>query len=87
MGIAADKICSVFLEQESDQSGDNWDGTGLGLPICLKLVHEIGGRIYYNSNKVSCKAIGNNSTTFMLVIPKVDTANTANEVSDHVSES
>jgi len=36
-GIPADKLHTVFEEMISDQEGDNWDGTGLGLPICVKL--------------------------------------------------
>jgi len=36
-GIPEDKLLTVFDEMVSDQEGDNWDGTGLGLPICVKL--------------------------------------------------
>mmetsp|Transcript_14110 Transcript_14110/g.11659 ORF Transcript_14110/g.11659 Transcript_14110/m.11659 type:complete len:215 (-) Transcript_14110:733-1377(-) len=36
-GIPADILPHIFDEMVSDQEGDNWDGTGLGLPICLKL--------------------------------------------------
>ena len=34
MGIPSVKLRQVFDEQESDQADANWEGTGLGLPIC-----------------------------------------------------
>lgn len=34
-GIPKDKLTSVFLEKETNDTIENWDGTGLGLPICL----------------------------------------------------
>lgn len=36
-GIHPDKIHKIFEELHSDQEDQNWDGIGLGLPICLKL--------------------------------------------------
>jgi signal transduction histidine kinase len=36
-GIPEDKLSQIFEEMKTDQEGGNWDGTGLGLPICLKL--------------------------------------------------
>jgi len=32
-GIAQEKMKLIFDEQHTDESNDNWDGTGLGLPI------------------------------------------------------
>jgi K+-sensing histidine kinase KdpD len=61
MGIAADKIDNIFSDKESDQSGNNWDGCGLGLPTCQQLASAINARIYYNS-------IHNEHTSFILVM-------------------
>jgi len=36
-GIPPDILHNIFEEMVSDQVDSNWDGTGLGLPICLKL--------------------------------------------------
>lgn len=33
-GIPANKIKKIFDEKETDECDGNWDGTGLGLPIC-----------------------------------------------------
>jgi len=44
-GIPAEKQELIFNEQESDQSDNNWDGTGLGLPICAQLCLKIGASI------------------------------------------
>jgi len=44
-GIPAEKQKLIFNEQESDQSDNNWDGTGLGLPICAQLFLKIGASI------------------------------------------
>jgi len=49
IGIPVHKLSSIFLEKESDQSGDNWDGTGLGLPICLYICHQMRSFIRYTS--------------------------------------
>ena len=35
--IPTDKINKIFDEKESDQTGSNFDGTGLGLPIYAQL--------------------------------------------------
>ena len=44
-GIPAEKQKLIFNEQESDQSDNNWDGTGLGLPIYAQLCLKIGANI------------------------------------------
>jgi len=36
-GIPGEKLNQIFEEMNTDEEGGNWDGTGLGLPICLKL--------------------------------------------------
>lgn len=48
-GIAADKQELIFDEQVSDQTDTNWDGTGLGLPICAQLCLKINACIRYIS--------------------------------------
>lgn len=67
-GISPDKMSVIFSEKESDQRGDNWDGCGLGLPVCQQLAGAIYARIYYNS-------VMNEGTTFMLVMKKNDICN------------
>jgi len=37
VGIPADKLNHIFEEMNTDQEGGNWEGIGLGLPICLRL--------------------------------------------------
>jgi len=44
-GIPIEKIYSIFDEQETDESADNWDGTGLGLPICLTICRSMNAFI------------------------------------------
>lgn len=44
-GIPPEKLLHIFEEKESDQSGDNWDGCGLGLPVCEQLSKNINARI------------------------------------------
>lgn len=44
-GIPANKIHKIFDEKESDESDNNWDGTGLGLPICLTICKRMGAFI------------------------------------------
>ena len=62
-GIPANKIHKVFAEQESDQTGANFDGTGLGLPICAQLCLKIGAFIRYTSQQGE-----KSGTTFQLYI-------------------
>lgn len=47
MGIPSNKLKSIFKEEQSDQTLMNWDGTGLGLPICAAILHKAGGFIRY----------------------------------------
>jgi len=46
----------------TDEEEGNWDGTGLGLPICLKLITNMHAFIRYGS-------IPNVRTVFSLFIP------------------
>jgi len=48
-GIPIDKQELIFNEKESDQSHTNWDGTGLGLPICAQLSIKLDAFIRYIS--------------------------------------
>jgi len=48
-GIPKDKIGRIFQEQETDESAENWDGTGLGLPICLTICNNMNAFIRYAS--------------------------------------
>jgi len=48
-GISTDKLPLIFNEYHSDQSNSNWDGTGLGLPICKQLCDVLNGGIIYDS--------------------------------------
>mmetsp|Transcript_14244 Transcript_14244/g.11741 ORF Transcript_14244/g.11741 Transcript_14244/m.11741 type:complete len:92 (+) Transcript_14244:501-776(+) len=62
IGIPQNKLDNIFNEQETDQTGENWDGTGLGLPICLTLCKNMDGFIKYSSER-------NQITVFRLYIP------------------
>jgi len=44
-GITADLIPDIFKERISDQSGMNWEGTGLGLSVCEYLCLQMGWSI------------------------------------------
>jgi len=48
-GIPPHILYNIFEEMVSDQEGSNWDGTGLGLPICLKLATTANSFIKYGS--------------------------------------
>ena len=48
-GIAADKLPHIF--ERFNDSLDNMEGTGLGLPICKELVTQLGGTIDVNSER------------------------------------
>lgn len=54
-GITEEKLPLIFSEMESDQSANNWDGTGLGLPICAQLTLQLRAFIRYSSiNGFTC---------------------------------
>ena len=65
IGIPEDKIDMIFEEfyRVKGDATKNISGTGLGLPICKKIVAELGGKIQVDS-KV------NNGTTFHVYLPK-----------------
>jgi len=48
-GIPKEKLSLIFNEQETDESAENWDGTGLGLPICLTICKNMDAFIKYAS--------------------------------------
>jgi len=51
---------NLFNELKSSESNNNWDGTGLGMSIVLKLCNIIGSNIYVDS-------IENIGTTFLVI--------------------
>lgn len=59
-GIPADKLDAIFEEfRQADEGSDrSYQGTGLGLPICKRLVEMHGGRIWVESE------VGAGSTFF-----------------------
>lgn len=50
-GIKKSKLSKIFNEKESDESAENWDGTGLGLPICKYIIQKLNGFIRYKSKE------------------------------------
>jgi len=48
-GIPKNKMDKIFNEQETEDNNENWDGTGLGLPICLTLCKNMNAFIKYAS--------------------------------------
>ena len=65
IGIPKDKIEIIFEDfyRIKDDSTKNISGTGLGLPICKKIVTELGGEIAVHS-KI------NEGSTFRVILPK-----------------
>jgi len=61
-GIPKDKLAKIFNEKETDESAENWDGTGLGLPICLSICKNMDAFIKYSSSP-------NVFTNFRLYVP------------------
>ena len=69
-GIAPEnraKIFDPYIQDAGVRGGNVYHGTGLGLPICKRLVESVGGRIAVTSE------VGKGST-FTLVIPHVAVA-------------
>jgi len=64
VGIPEHLIKNIFEELCSDQKGGNWDGIGLGLPICLRLATETNSFIRYGSKPGI-------STVFRFYVPLV----------------
>lgn len=61
-GIPQDKLRKIFDEKETDESAENWDGTGLGLPICLNICKNMNSFIRYMS-------VPGKFTVFRLFVP------------------
>jgi len=65
IGIPEDKLEIIFEDfyRVKDESTKNISGTGLGLPICKKIICELGGKIELESNM-------NKGSTFKIFLPK-----------------
>jgi len=65
IGIPDDKLDLIFEEfyRVKDESTKNISGTGLGLPICKKIINELGGKIAVESQY-------NKGTSFQVFLPK-----------------
>ncbi len=65
IGIPEDKMELIFEEfyRVKSEATQHISGTGLGLPICKKIVHELGGKITVASKL-------NEGTTFSVYLPK-----------------
>jgi len=61
-GIPLDKLRVIFDEKETDDTNENWDGTGLGLPICLNICRNMNAFIRYMS-------VPDKFTIFRLFVP------------------
>jgi signal transduction histidine kinase len=64
IGIAEEEVQRIFEEflQASSSTHHKYGGTGLGLPISLKLARRMGGDLEVQSQK-------GEGTTFVLVLP------------------
>lgn len=83
IGIAADKLETIFDEfrQAEEGSTRSYEGTGLGLAICKRLVEMHGGRIQVEST------VGVGSTfSFSLPIEEVATETEADDDADDDAE-
>ncbi|MHC5002521.1 MAG: PAS domain S-box protein [Planctomycetota bacterium] len=67
VGIAAERLSSIFEPFERDNSDPRRQGTGLGLPICRRLAALLGGRI-------SCRSTLGVGSSFALELPAVPEA-------------
>lgn len=67
IGIKAEYSDQIFEIFRRLHHRDEYDGTGIGLSLCRKIVEEHGGEIWLNS-------ILNKGTTFFFRLPKIPTA-------------
>jgi len=65
IGIPDDKLEMIFEEfyRVKDEATKNISGTGLGLPICKKIINELGGKIAVESQY-------HKGTSFQVLLPK-----------------
>lgn len=76
IGISAENLGEIFSEfsQVHEQQGKKWIiGTGLGLPICKKIVEQQGGRIWADSEP-------GKGSVFTFVVPYNLTKKTTSEI-------
>jgi PAS domain S-box-containing protein len=65
IGIKKDALSHIFEEfYKADQSRHDFDSSGLGLPICKRIVQRHGGDIWVESEGIG------KGTTFLFTIPK-----------------
>ncbi|MFK7926435.1 MAG: ATP-binding protein [Bacteroidia bacterium] len=67
IGIKAEYSDQIFEIFRRLHHRDEYDGTGIGLSLCRKIVEQHGGEIWLNS-------IPNKGTTFFFRLPKIPTA-------------
>jgi signal transduction histidine kinase len=56
------KIFSIFTRGNGKPSGD---GSGMGLPICRRIVETLGGKMWVDAN-------GAGGATFFFSLPRID---------------